>query len=536
MSIAESRWDFLWRHCRAPLALLIVLLPLTRGAIRSFPLYDDAGFQLIVKENGVNSVRAALTNRPVFGWLFQKAILSPYYQLGGFVLQFVGWALFGMVTMWLWNKLFPELRRYAPLAACLAVAPILVKSQMETWLFVLPVNLAVIPAYAAGLILWRYVEENNHLGYLMLGLSALMTFAGAMLSEYAFLATIASSFFLISLAWPADKARRIRVIQSVGALAISALIAHFLFARIADAHPTYGTVSFAPPVSEIILHLPTYLARVLRAFWHATVGAYGQALAAAAGQSARENISPGTILYPLAVGCILMFVCWPGKGEQGSPGKATVGIFSWGRAAAFALALAATLAPAYLFRPVLMGRDLHLEELGTRVYFVAAPLAVALTLRMLLAILRHRYWFVLPLALGFLAGDAVLKEVSATASAIHTMKQIGPVLEPYVKANPDLTVVLTPDYYARDVEVTYRASASWPADLSRRLLILWDGRLPTVMPGHHAIRGEGCAQITSVNRNMDTIIRRGKIGQLLWLQPTPSGGFAVEPYCITGGN
>jgi hypothetical protein len=61
-----------------------------------------------------------------------------------------------------------------------------------------------------------------------------------------------------------------------------------------------------------------------------------------------------------------------------------------------------------------------------------------------------------------------------------------------------------------------------------------DVREQIVLGGKPADRASTCQDIQSIDRNLDTVVRRGKIANLLWLEPLPQGGFRVEPYCLGG--
>lgn len=514
--------------------LLLILAPLTWQAARVYPVFDDAGFELILKENGAHSVAAALTNRPVVGWILQHAMVIPQHRQLGVALQFVAWGLFGLVAFAVWRRLFPDVAQYAPIAGCLAIAPLLLKAQFGTWLFALPVNFSVLPAFAAGLLLWNYAEKGSRWGVLLLAISGLLTIAGGMLSEYGFLATLTCCIVLAAQAIEPDAPQRTRIWQSIVVLGVSAVGAHAWFTRIAEAHPAYGGVSFTPPVSEIIGQWPVYIVRAWRAFWYATAGAYGQSITDLAGQSMLNRISFFSIVYCVLVAAVLAVACRgtlakqiPGAGE-----KEIAAYYAWPRLLAIFMATAAALAPAYLFRPLFVGRELRMEDMSTRYYFVAAPFAIAITLRCALAVLRPARWWVLPVAAGLLCANGVLEHVRESTASLAVAHAIDPLVRPYVEANPGQTVLLTPDFYARDLETTYKASAGWPADLSRRFITLWDARTPIVLDGHAGDRGAGCEEITSIDRNMDTVIRRGPIAQLLWLQPLAKGGYRIEPYCL----
>ncbi len=514
------------RHIGAFLVFLLLLLPLTRGAAHFYPKLDDATMELIVKENGKHALPASLVFRPVHGWIVDKAVLSGHDRSLGLLAQFAGWSLLGVITLVLWSQLFPDKRRYGAIAACLVIAPLILKGQLSTWFFVVPVNLAVVLSYGAGVLLWRYVRQGSSRAALYLFLAALLTFAGGMVSEYGTLSSVASSILLLSFVVQVEKPVRARALQSILALLITAAAAHLLYVHIAVAHPQFSGPSYTAPLSEVVTHLGKFGSRFFRALWYCMAGAYASSIASVGTQTAR-SVSAITTLYAIIVAAALAFAC-----RNPTESAAPVNPEPRMRVLMLMLATCVTLAPAVLLSPILVGRDLHMEDMSTRFYLVAAPLAIALMLRALFALTRQRLWFLLPVAFGLMAGDAVMQQLHTDAVNNEIMHSMGAVLRPFVEDNPDQTVVLTPDFYGRDLEMEAKATADWPVDLSRRLSILWEARGPVVLGAPLPGRASACADIQTIDRNTGTILRRGHIAHLLWIEPLPQGGFRVEPYCL----
>src|SRR4051794_11303822 len=110
---------------RICLALFVVLAPLTWCASRIYPGLDDAGNEILLKENGPNAIRLSLPDRPLVGWLGDQLMYSSHRVGLGIFLQFMAWFLYGVTAALIWLELFPERPVYAPLVAALSVAPIL---------------------------------------------------------------------------------------------------------------------------------------------------------------------------------------------------------------------------------------------------------------------------------------------------------------------------------------------------------------------------------------------------------------------------
>ena len=514
---------------RTCLALFVTLAPLTWCASRIYPGFDDAGNEILLKENGPNAIRHSLPDRPLVGWLGNQLMYSSHRVALGITLQFAGWFLFGLTAALIWLELFPEHPSYAPVSAALSVAPILLKAQLATAMFVLPVNFSVIPVLTAGLLLARYVRSTIKRPALAVACAMLLTFAGSIMTEYGLLTSATISILLVTLNWKNEQASRGRLFLSIAVLSGSALLAHLIYGRIAVAHPEFSGVTFTPPAKEVIAHWRVYGDRLLRAFFYSSVGAWAQGIGRMAAQTAKGTTTLLATLYTLAAGFIIAFCCRSTSGNPEIPARTW-----WRTAAALILTITVALAPACLLAPLLVGRDLHMEYLSTRYYFVAAPFAIALGIRLLLELTRPQFRFALVLGIGLLAGDAVAEHSREAYDYTRAMRQVGPLVEKYVRGSDKQTVILTSEFYARDPEATYKATAALPAELSRRVWVMWEKRVPVVLGHTSAESGRDCENPAVIDRNMRTIIRKGEVGQLLWLQPTPGGGFRVEPYCLPG--
>ena len=144
------------------LALLLLCGCYTAGAIGAFPLWDDAWIWLLLEEKGPEAIQASFSDRPVNAWLWSTLAESKsLFWRASFVSQALLWPLLGLLSALLWNRLFPELRRYAGLVAVVAVAPFVTKVQMVTVNIALASLLPVVLAYAAVLLLWRYAESEE---------------------------------------------------------------------------------------------------------------------------------------------------------------------------------------------------------------------------------------------------------------------------------------------------------------------------------------------------------------------------------------
>src|SRR5688572_3995569 len=121
------------RAIASALALLLICVPLTAGAIWAFPIWDDAFVWLLIKEHGVGALIPGHIDRPVMArvWLLLATSEEALWR-AAFVAQALLWPALGILSALLWNHLFPNLRHYAFVIACVASAPIITKVQMLT--------------------------------------------------------------------------------------------------------------------------------------------------------------------------------------------------------------------------------------------------------------------------------------------------------------------------------------------------------------------------------------------------------------------
>src|SRR4029077_713365 len=103
----------LWRAAASVLALVLICVPLTIGAIWAFPIWDDAWLWLLLRENGAGMIAAAVPDRPVMATLWSVLATSEHaFWHASFVAQALLWPTFGIISALLWTYFFPNLRQY----------------------------------------------------------------------------------------------------------------------------------------------------------------------------------------------------------------------------------------------------------------------------------------------------------------------------------------------------------------------------------------------------------------------------------------
>ncbi len=148
VSPASARGILKFPHTTAAVAALLAICGcFTLGAIGAFPLWDDGWIWLLLREKGRWAIQTSFSDRPLNAWLWTTlAVREGLLWNTALVAQAVLWPAMGWVSARLWNRLFPNLKRYAWLAACVSVAPFVTKIQMVTLNIALASLLPVILA------------------------------------------------------------------------------------------------------------------------------------------------------------------------------------------------------------------------------------------------------------------------------------------------------------------------------------------------------------------------------------------------------
>ena len=174
------------RAIASGLALALICVPLTIGAIWAFPIWDDAWFWLLLDANGTGAITTTWVDRPVMATIWSLfATTEPAFWRASVVAQALLWPTLGIISALLWAMLFPHWRQYAMVVGCITVAPIISKVQMVTATIALQHLLSVVPSYGAFLLLLRFVLTDGRFGWVALGLSLLMLGFGILVTEYA---------------------------------------------------------------------------------------------------------------------------------------------------------------------------------------------------------------------------------------------------------------------------------------------------------------------------------------------------------------
>lgn len=528
------------RASASVLALALICVPLTIGAIWAFPLWDDAWLWLLVHEHGTGLIAASEADRPVMGALWALLATSePALWRASFVAQALLWPLFGLMAARLWTFLFPHLRPYAMVVGCLTVAPILCKMQMVTVNIPLGQLLSVSLGYGALLLLLRFVTAEDGRGRVALGVSLPLLGLGILVTEYALPVVVAMvAFFWVYARQVAEPATTARAWRAMLWILLTAGVAYALYFVMADysARPRGGNYKPSYILKLGSTHLLHFPFKVVEGMWRSVAGGVLSALGKV---SLNSPLGLLAAAYGGLVAGLLYYGSRHAPRDVASPSGHT---FRKPAVLPLIVAFVAGLLPTVAMAriPWMAG-----DGMASRFELPLLPLSAILVMVASLGMVRRRFWAVPVLLFGFVAGYATCTEVWAAIRERHQMAVIGAALRPYVAAEGyTVAAVLLPERSLgpqRPYELTARLAATWPPDVRQRFWAYRFGGLPPIQrPDLEAeaifgSRGD-CKAPPTFRWKVRYLTRDGPLRQLLWVRPHPDGAVSVEPYCIDDQN
>ena len=523
------------RAIASVLALALICVPFTLGAFWAFPIWDDAWIWLLLKEHGTGAITATWVDRPVMAsiWSLLAPTESAFWR-AALVAQAVLWPTLGIFSAIFWTILFPHLRQYAMVLACMTIAPIVSKVQMVTANIALAFLLSVVPSYGAFLLLLRFVRADGRFGWVALGLSLPMLGFGILVTEYALPVVIVMVTFFLWYAWRApDPATKARAWRAILCSTLTAGAAYAIFFLTADFSVRRGTVS---PLYILTLgeaHLVQFPFKLGEGIRMSIAGGIVNAIGGVTLASKLGVVAAG---YGALVAGLLFYGCRNSPHAAASPATDAISTqHGLPLAAAFVAGMLPTVA---------MGRIPWnaADGMASRFELPLLPVTIALIVLISLSLVRPRFWAVPILLFGFVAGNATLTEVWSAIRERQEMSALGAALKPYVASKEGYTVaaVVLPERSLgprRDYEVTARLAATWPPELRRRF---WAFRFGGIRPFSRPIyeaeavfgsRGD-CTPLREINRDIRHVTRSGPLDQLLWVSRTSDRLISIEPYCL----
>ncbi|MGH9379805.1 MAG: hypothetical protein ACRD2Z_04230 [Thermoanaerobaculia bacterium] len=517
------------RRVAGAAAVLVLCAPFVYGAIGAFPIWDDAWLWLLLREQGVDAVMPSHPDRPVnaalWEWLAARGALFPV----GFVAQAIFWPLLGGITALLWTKLFPLRRRFAALAACLAVAPFATQIHMVTVTVALASLLPVLLAYAAVLLAWRYVARGSWTA-LLAALPVLTV--GVLVQEYALVAGFVGLVLMSSQLLGTPEIRR-RALVAIPVLAVANIAAYVLYLAVGEpesrpeAQPQYA-LRMRDQVADLA-------SRLAIAVWRGLGGGLADAtrdLFAGLGQMP-VGVLLGALLSGVIVGAFLLYSLGRASTRRDEHGPRGL----WSRDVALLVGLAIGILPILLMDRIPWDPA---DGMSSRFGLPVVPVIAVILTRCVGLLERFRLAAVAVALLALVAGGTAVTDAHRAVEERELMTELGEVIRPHVARHERMMVVVVPQPSrgmgpSRPWELVARLSADWPQRLGNRL---WAHPYGDPMPeryNHDARRKFGprdnCRFPGRLRRHVRLLQRRGCVHTLAWLGTEADGSIDFEPYC-----
>ena len=454
----------LLRASASVLALVLICVPLTIGAIWAFPIWDDGWNWLFINEIGTGAIWPFWADRPLMGTVWSLlATTEPAFWRAAVVAQALLWPTFGIISAMLWTLLFPHLRQYAMVVGCITVAPIISRVQMVTAAIALQHLLSVVPSYGAFVLLLRFVMADGRFGRAALGLSLPLLGFGILVTEYALpVVMVMVTIFWSYARWAPDPATRARAYRAIFFSTLAAGAAYAIFFVTADFTPRRGMVSPFYMFTLGTAHLVRLPFNLVQGIWQSLVGGFLHAMGEI---TLRSKLGVMAAAYGALVAGLLFYGYRKPQYVATSPATNTIRSRDvLPLAAAFVAGILPTVAMGRIpWNPV--------DGMSSRLEIPLLPITVALTLVISLSLVRQRFWAVPILLFGFVAGNATFTEVQSAIRERQEMSAMGAALQPYVASKDGYTVaaVLLPERSGlgprRPYEITARLAETWPPEL-----------------------------------------------------------------------
>lgn len=500
------------------LAFLLVFAPLVGAVLIAFPQSDDGYLALLVKESGPDAIRASHPDRPLMGLLWSLVIPSfETLPIVGVLSQAILWPLLAFQAAIGWRKLFPGEQRFEIVAACLTVAPIAVQTQLVTVTLTLGALLSVVVGYTAILLLIRSVTGEASALHLAGGY--ILFVAAGLVTEYTVCVGLAGLVFLLVAARvQSDPARRARGMRIAAGLLAILVITYIVYRSTVEtgARPNVDPASIVERAGGLLIRFPIALVSEL---FRVVVGAFAAALATHSVVSWGSKSTVVGAAYGVVTAAVLIMTCRTSATDSQSLRP------SVSRQVVAILAVVAGLTPV-----LLMGREPG-GAWTTRFVLPVLPVAAIVTLAGTLTLVRDQLWVVPIALLGFVCGSASASTSLAVVRKHYVMTAIGDALRPRVSANDQLVVAVLSEQCYRHWEAigSWESSAQvthdWPPELSRKLWVYLEPEAVKVFGSRLASGSAGLVDV-----DVRSVVRRGPVAELLWIEPRQGGGFIVEPY------
>jgi len=510
------------------LALFMVLAPLTIGAIGSLPMFDDSWNWLYFKEKGTDFV-AGLPDRPVMGYVWTVLSLSEQaFWRFNFVAHAVLWGGFAIAAALLWKHLLPHLAHYGWVVACITIAPFGFHVQTMLASIVLGCLLSIVLAYAAFLLVLRFVRAGDAVGWGALVVSQLILGSATLFMEYAFsVVAVMTVLLLLPAIISSDAGQRSRTNRAMLLSIVVAAVAYGVYYTLAEWRSNTGIMYTHPPIAKELGIM--FVVKMSQAIWQGMVGNMSLSLG-----EIRLTTKSGLLAaaYGLVVGGLLII------GSRAHRDWKIVSGPMIGPILLLGIALFAGLLPV-----IYSGRFPWNPDDGTTSRFGMAVLPIIAMLLVLIALslVRQRFWAIPVLLFGFVAGETAFIEGWHFIRERQDMALMGDAVRPHLSDQGGITVAVIATSVRkfgppRQWELTARLSADWPSYQREKFWAFRYGGNPPLPYTEEAnllfgTRAE-CKLPKEANFGVRLIQRTGPLDRFLWVERRPDETIAVEPFCL----
>jgi hypothetical protein len=438
------------------------------------------------------------------------------------VLHWLSWVGTGLATLHLWSVLFPDQRRFAPVAACLAIAPILCQTQL---MLGLPINSQVGPllTYVAIFMLLGVTQTSfARSAAIYLTATVLVTFS-TFLAVYTIPTAVAGTLIVGFVGMRTGKRLR-QLVPPIVTLIGSVFAGYLIYWLVAAGS---GRTKVRP---EVIAALPDFGWRMLIAMGTLFTALWRGALGALLNSLGNIEVSSTELAASMLVGLLVAVIVSILVYRRGHRGDADRGIDleMWPVLCALSLAIFVAMLPI-----VLMGAR-PTGYFGSRFWLPLLPIAACLMSGTVLSLVRSRYWWVVPPICGLVGGYSTCSFIMHETAERQLITDWGTELQKHVTDKGLTVAVFETDWEdwvgsPSNNELTARLTAAWPREQRLRFWAFptWhhtssrSGRFGYTLSETSFLTGVGWDRTFDrpyIQRISRGVVRDGPIQRFLWVR------------------
>ncbi len=227
---------------REALELLVLglLAVVTTGlALRVFPAWDDGFTWILSKEDSGTMVLHSHADRPIVGAIMQFLNDRGALWRVAVAVHAVVWLGTGLVARRLWNDLFPQQTQFGLAAGCLAIAPVICRTQLVLFNPIFFGSVQPLLVFVAVLLVWRS-KRSLTIAALSAIAGAVLVFGASLLSDYALPAALCGCVLLVGTSYTQSGRVSSERLMVAAVLFVAALAGYAVYHRLASAGSASG--------------------------------------------------------------------------------------------------------------------------------------------------------------------------------------------------------------------------------------------------------------------------------------------------------